>query len=169
VRVNLGAGGRIMEGWVNQDIRDLPNIELVCDALNIDNCLSPSSVSHFYSRHFFEHLTFKQGKDLLEKKLWLLKPGGKVEMVLPDLTFHCKQFVDEYYPSVEGFERVEHALGSLFGWQRESDESLWDVHKSGYSFETLSAVLKSVGYINPYRMKSVDPWHLHIVAFKGED
>ena len=170
MKIHVGSGGVHKEGFINQDIRDVPGVEIVCDALDLRDHVEPKAVSYFYSRHFFEHLTFDQGKEFVKIQHDLLMDGGFIEMVLPDLEYHCWQILHPR-PS-EHIDRLnmtvhQHARGSLFGWQRESNESLWDVHKSGYTYQDMVNLLSASGFVNINRIKSIDPWHLHVVAIKG--
>jgi predicted SAM-dependent methyltransferase len=141
------------------DIRNLPGIDYVCKAWEIDKLVAENSVDNIYSRHFFEHLTFAQGEIVLTVWYKILKPKGKILMLLPDLDFHVKQWLD-------GTD-TEHACAGLFGWQRGELEDLWDVHKSGYSFETLKKAFEDAGFVNFSRHKASKE-HLKISAFKPE-
>ena len=48
--------------WIQCDIQDLPNIDIVCDAWKITDHVEKNSVEEIYSRHFLEHLTFAQAE-----------------------------------------------------------------------------------------------------------
>ena len=49
-------------GYTTCDIRNLPNIDYVCPAWEINKHVQSNTVTHIWSRHFLEHLTFPQGR-----------------------------------------------------------------------------------------------------------
>jgi predicted SAM-dependent methyltransferase len=141
------------------DIRNLPGIDYVCKAWEIDKLVAENSVDNVYSRHFFEHLTFAQGELVLTVWHKILKPKGKVLMLLPDMNFHINNLI-------AGVD-IEFQLRGLFGWQRGAIDDLWDVHKSGYSNESLKKAFEDAGFVNFSRHKAPKE-HLKISAFKPE-
>jgi len=48
-------------------------------------------------------------------------------------------------------------LAGFYGWQRQADHKLWDVHKSGFTFETMGGILGDAGFINYVRHDN-RPW-----------
>ena len=56
------------------DIRHLPGIDYVCPAYEIDLHIPFNTVTHIFSRHFIEHLTFEQGERWLKACLNILFP-----------------------------------------------------------------------------------------------
>ena len=50
------------EGFKTCDIRNLPGVDYACPAWKITEHVAPNTVDEIWSRHFFEHLTFAQGK-----------------------------------------------------------------------------------------------------------
>lgn len=147
------------KGYKTCDIRNLPGIDYVCKAWEIDQLVNENSVDKVFSRHFFEHLTFAQGKLLLQTWYKILKPSGKVDMILPDMNFHINNLI-------AGVD-IEFQLGGIFGWQRDAIDDLWDVHKSGYSNESLKQAFENAGFIGYVRHKSPKQ-HLKISAYKPE-
>jgi len=139
------------------DIRNLQGVDFVCPAWDIDQHVKENSVDEIFSRHFFEHLTFRQGEHLL--KVWhkILKPNGRMEMMLPNMDYHVAQWVNK--------TAMDRAKAGFWGHQREGDTEVWDVHKSGYNFDTLSTLLSEYEFRN---IKNLRPKgkHLHIECFK---
>lgn len=138
------------------DVRNLPGIDFVCNAWDIDKVVNFNCVDNIFSRHFFEHLTFLQGEKVLRAWYNILKPGGLCEMSLPNIDYHIRQWLDK--------KDLEHAKAGLWGWQRDGEYEVWDVHKSGYNFDTLSELLVKEKFteIEPLKIKGR---HLH-VSFK---
>lgn len=158
MKIEFGCGENPTKpGFKTCDIRDLPGVDFVCPAGEIHLHVEKNSVEEIWSRHFFEHLTFIQGEHLL--KVWydILKPDGKVEMMLPNMDYHIHQWITN--------SDMNHAKAGFWGWQREGDTKLWDVHKSGYNFNTLSSVLSKYNFRNIEKLSS-EGKHLHVQCFK---
>ena len=140
------------------DVRDVPGVDFVCPAWDIDKQIKKNTVDEIFSRHFFEHLTFAQGKVVLSKWYKILKTGGKMEMILPNLDFHIKQWIAK--------SDLTHAQAGFYGWQRGEFDDTWDTHKSGYNYETLSQLLNAHKFRDITRLKTPKGRHLHIACFK---
>jgi len=141
------------------DIRKLPKIDFVCNAWEIDTLVPKNSVSDVYSRHFFEHLTFHQGSLTLKSWFKILKTGGRVEMILPNMMFHIKQWLDK--------SNQEHANAGFWGWQRDNSDWVWDIHKSGYDKDTLKTCVEKHNFKNYKSLDTDSSKHLHVEFFKS--
>ena len=96
MKIEFGCGETpTKENFKTCDIRNVPGVDFVCAAWNIDKHVNPNSVDEIFSRHFFEHLTFPQGERVLEVWYKILRPGGICEMMLPDMNFHINQWVNQ--------------------------------------------------------------------------
>lgn len=144
------------------DIRDLPGVDFVCPAWDIDKFVNKNSVDEIFSRHFFEHLTFSQGKLVLSKWYQILKPKGKLEIILPNMSFHVDQWIRR-----KDKKELRWAKAGFWGWQRGDISEVWDIHKSGYDFETLEQVLKNEKFNNIKNLSSeTQPQHLRVICEK---
>ena len=163
------------EGFLSCDIRDVDYVTYVCNCWEIDKEVEEGSVEEIYSRHMFEHLTFAQGRKALMSWMKVLKRGGKVHMMIPDLRYHVIQYIRFIDNRKKGIESFGHAINGFYGGQREEFDSpeqtsfnnLWDVHKSGYDEISLKELLESFGYVRFKRLKE-KPWNLEIVCFKEQ-
>lgn len=159
MKIEFGCGDKPSKaGFKTCDIRNLPGIDFVCVAWEIDKHVNEESVEEVWSRHFFEHLTFIQGEIMLATWFKILKPGGKLEMSLPNIDFHIKQWLDN--------KNLEHARAGFWGWQREGDIEMWDVHKSGYNFKQLEILLKKYNFVNIKNLKNNKHREIHILCNK---
>lgn len=167
MRLDVGCGPRLRPGHVGVDVRALPGVGIVCDAWELDERLPPHSVESIYCRHFFEHLTFAQGRRTLQAFHRVLRPGGELQVIVPDMRYHMRQYLDAR-PSTRSdanakWSARQHALASLFGWQRDGERELWDVHKAGYDQATLTEALAAAGFGRVRRLPE-QPWHLSVTA-----
>jgi predicted SAM-dependent methyltransferase len=143
-------------GFKTCDIRYLPGVDFVCTAWDIDKLVGENSVDEIFSRHFFEHLTFKQGKYLLATWYKILKPGGRVEMLVPNMRLHAQQWIDGDYLAANG----------IYGHQRGEFDDVWDVHKSGYDVDTLKELVHTYNFTNYTSLASKKSKHVHVEFFK---
>lgn len=162
MKIEFGCGENPSKvGFKTCDIRNLPGIDFVCEAWNIGELIEESSVDEIFSRHFFEHLTFRQGEMLLDAWYNILKPNGIVEMITPNMTYHFKQWINR-----SSEKEFLHARAGLWGWQRGSAEEIWDVHKSGYDFESISKLLFRKKFKDIKLVSEKNSMHLHITFKK---
>ncbi len=170
LRLDVGCGeAGPCPGHVGVDIRALRGIGILSTAWGIDEHLAPGSVAAFYSRHTLEHITYPQVKRTFASWFRLLKPGGRIHILVPDLAFHIAQFLDPNpsgpSPANPAWTQRQHALAGFYGWQREADHKLWDVHKCGYTFQIMGELLGEAGFVRYARLDN-KPWHLDIEAYK---
>lgn len=88
-----------------------------------------------YSSHFLEHLFRKDGEKLLEESFRVLKPGGTIRIVVPDLAYALSLY--------SAGEKQKMLLDNFFV---EDDDSYYARHKYMYDFAMLEDVLKNVGF-----------------------
>jgi predicted SAM-dependent methyltransferase len=178
MKIEFGCGHKPLKpGFSGCDTRETPSTRWVCDAWQIVDHVEAERVDEIYSRHFFEHLTFAQGVATLMAWHRILRDGGKVVLITPDLLWHCQQFVlnRAEYAQSRGFPET-----GIFGWQKESEEmeaftafeTSWDVHKSGYDETTLRNLVERCGFERYTRLpgdaehRSDHPKHLHVEFHK---
>ncbi|AUF82225.1 putative SAM-depedendent methyltransferase [Tetraselmis virus 1] len=168
--IELGGGGSERcrkRRFKQQDLRDVPGVDYVCKCWEIDGLIDENSVDGLYTRHMFEHLTFKQGEKSLQAWFKILKPGGSLEIILPNLEFHIQQLVQKR--DIPGTSKKKgwkkHGIGGLFGWQGGELEEVWDVHKSGYDTSMLKETLEKAGFTTVVKNGPLDR-DLHFIANK---
>jgi predicted SAM-dependent methyltransferase len=170
LRLDFGCGSiQPKHGYVGVDIRPLPGIRYICNAWEICDLVAAESVLSIYSRHFFEHLTFAQAHLTLCAWMTILRPGGTIQMIIPDLAYHIAQFLapNRKAPSEANpnWTLQQHAIGSFWGWQCDGATETWDVHKSGYDFDLLDESLQKHGFRNVRRVYD-NPWNLNVICQK---
>jgi len=150
------------------DVRPLPTVKYVCNAWEIDQHVDEQSVDEIFSRHFFEHLTFEHGAMTLQSWFRVLKPGGLVTMIVPDMSFHVAQWLNpdrKVTINANGMSDEEWAISGFWGKQREGTYDVWDIHKSGYDYALLSDFVSQFGFVNVQRVEDM-PKNLHVVFWR---
>jgi predicted SAM-dependent methyltransferase len=166
MKIAVGTGAISRNGFKVNDIRNLPNVDFVCPAWDLDQYVPEKTVEIFYSNHFFEHLTFEQCEKVLEVWYKLLCPGGKVEMQLPNIDVFVQYWIDGV--NENNLELFEFATKGFWGWQREGLTEMWDVHKSGYNAKSLQRLVNKNGYVNFKNLKT-KVGNLKVEFYKEEE
>ena len=157
MKIEFGAGETPTKtDFLQQDIRAVEGIDFVCAAWDIDKPVNLNSVDEIFSRHFFEHLTFRQGEYLLEVWHKILKPGGRVEMMLPNMLCHVHQWIN-------GDPR---AAENIYGHQRGEFEDTWDTHKSGYDAYSMQELVERKNFVRYKSFNKDKSKHLHVEFYK---
>lgn len=83
-KLQLGAAGNVMEGWLNTSLRPRsPRIVFldVTEPFPFDDCV----FDYILSEHLIEHLPYHDGRYMLSECFRVLKPGGRIRLSTPDL------------------------------------------------------------------------------------
>lgn len=91
-KLNFGCGTRVADGWINIDFHSGDS------KVNRVNLLKgfpyqDASFDVVYSSHVLEHFTPEQALFLLRESYRVLKPGGIIRIVVPDLAGSCKEYL----------------------------------------------------------------------------
>jgi predicted SAM-dependent methyltransferase len=91
--LNLGSGPLVVPGCINIDFFGVPGIDYGADLrrpLKIADC----TVDGIFSEHTIEHLTYAEAGRLLRECHRIMKPGGVIRIVLPDLALFIHRYSD---------------------------------------------------------------------------
>ena len=127
MRINLGCGHEPLEGYVNVD-KYADEADWKGDALTA----SFEQVQEVVAYHFLEHINPFDAAVLLTRVHAWMRSGGTLEVEVPDM---------------------EEILGqgtALRGWAiyiYGSQEHEGEIHRWGYTLETLEQTIKSAGWI----------------------
>ena len=97
--------------------------------------LRDSSADFVYSSHFLEHLIREDATHLLRESFRVLKPGGTLRVVVPDLAYAVSLYTQG---------RKDDMLTQYFFV--EDDDSYFARHKYMYDFESLAVQLEQIGF-----------------------
>lgn len=99
-KLNLGCGNKYSLNWTNVDFHSDSSSVISC------NLLQPlpfpnNSFDAVYSSHLLEHFSKEDALKIMYECFRLLKPGGIVRMVVPDLEYTCREYL-------RVIDRIEH-------------------------------------------------------------
>lgn len=163
-KLQLGSGLKLLDGWLNTDCSLVFKSPCFLDVTR-PFPIEERQFDYVFTEHLIEHLTFKQGQNLLRESFRVLKAGGKIRVACPDL-----QIVVGLYNAPRIQEReayIKHAV----------DTSLADIgiynecfvinnfvrnwgHKFIYDEQTMRLAMERVGFKNAVRCEvcvSTDP------------
>ncbi len=133
--LEIGSGNKPKEGYIHFDIRANVKADVVGDAKKLP--FKDAEFDKVYSRFFLEHLPRGEAKLAVKEMNRVLKKGGEIEIIVPDLAYFCKLFIEE-----KG-QKKEWALNKMYGFENYKE----DHHYFGYDYETLLQTLKEAGFI----------------------
>src|SRR4051794_12980236 len=114
LRLNIGAGADLRQGWVNIDLEKGADLRL--DGRR-PLPLPDGCASIVYSEHFLEHLELEDTVRWLAETFRVLEPGGKLSVVVPD----AREPIREYITAGTG-PLLSHALAR--GWHEGAETPL---------------------------------------------
>jgi SAM-dependent methyltransferase len=92
--VNIGCGTVIHPAWINLDLEPrLPGVRSW--DLRRGLPLPDGTVDACYSSHVLEHLRPAEVDRLLREQFRVLRPGGRLRVVVPDLALICRHYLVE--------------------------------------------------------------------------
>jgi len=94
-----------------------------------------NSIEEAFSKHTFEHLSKKEVRIALKEVYRILMPKAKFTIIVPDMEWCVKKWLNSP-------DKLGRSLDWIFGGQ----SCKGDLHKIGYTMETLSSLLKEAGF-----------------------
>lgn len=115
--LNLGCGSRFIDGWTNLDIAPMSPKVQKCDLLRGIPC-ADYTFDFVYHSHLLEHIPAAKNAAFLGECLRVLKPGGVIRVVVPDLENIAREYLqyleESLQGSVEGRARYEWMLLEMY-------------------------------------------------------
>ena len=154
ILLELGAGKRGLDGWITINIKKTGDI---CWDLRNGIPFPDETVSHLYSSHFFEHLSFKQGQRFLDECLRVLRPGGKFSICVPNARIYIEAYLRNVDLDANTFSFYKPAYNHTTRIDYVNYMAYMDGHHN-YMFdeENLIYILKSKGMRN-VRIREFNP------------
>ena len=133
MKLHLGCGNKKLDGFINIDIRYLPNVDEVNNIKFLRN-YELNSIDEIYTSHTLEHFGRWEYKYVLNRWYELLKPNGLLRMAVPDFESICN-----YYIKTKDLNKL---IGLLYGGQDYNE----NYHYMTFDFESLKNVLSDIGF-----------------------
>lgn len=152
IKLHLGCGNKIIDGYVNIDCRHLPGVDRVEDITILRNYKN-ESVDIIYACHVLEHFSRWKFKYVLQRWYELLKPNGILRISVPDF--------DKVVKAYNNGSTLSSLMGFLHGGQDYAE----NYHYVSFNFNTINEVLSDIGFKKIYEYDWRKTEHSHIDDF----
>ena len=149
VKLHLGCYHKKIAGFVNIDIREDINPDVVDDVFKLEK-YEKNSVDLIYICHVLEHATRAEAHQALIRYHEVLKEEGVLRVSVPDM-----QAVMEHYV----YHKDIRLLKTFFHGSQLHD---YDFHRAGWDFRTLSEDLLDVGFRTALRYDWRETEHFYV-------
>jgi predicted SAM-dependent methyltransferase len=150
MKLHLGCGYKRIEGFVNIDTRNIPDVVDVVDDITNLSGFEDNSISLIYCSHVLEHIKRLEYMDVLKKWHSLLKVGGVLRVAIPDF----EKVVDHYNKN----KNIEQIRGFVCGGQDYPE----NIHYCVWDYNRLKSDLESLGFKDVRRYDWRETEHSHI-------
>lgn len=160
VKLHLGCGKRKRKGWVNIDIDEKVEPDIVSDVKDLA-MFEDESVDEIDCCHLFEHLTYSDAVSALKEWYRVLKKGGKLSLELPNFR-RCVEILYENPNPFDWYDEKDdvpqkYAMGGIYGWI-PAIKKIFQLHKYGWTPRTLTVELRKVGFTEIKQVPITQTW-----------
>jgi predicted SAM-dependent methyltransferase len=142
LRLNVGASGNQLDGWLSIDIR----ADDQCFGMDAAKPwpFESGSAEAVNSEHFIEHLELHAARTYLAEAYRVLRPGGLIRTTTPNLGGLVELFTDRD-PRILAVHRSHGYEAATHGDMVNNYFYSWE-HRHIYDFESLAAMLVEAGF-----------------------
>ena len=145
LRLNLGCGGRKLDGYVNIDVvqqRGDSVPDIVADVADLSR-FPERCVDEILAVHVVEHFWRWEVLEVLKGWVRLLKPGGKMILECPNLVSACQVFLDNPEAGAGAGKEGQRTMWVFYGDPAWRDPLM--VHRWGYTPKSLAQLMFKAG------------------------
>lgn len=135
LKLHLGCGKRVLDGWYNIDAVHFPNVHLVCDVHDMSQ-FDDGVADEIYACHILEHINRHKVHSVLKEWIRVLKPGGILRIAVPNF-----EAIVEHYQEHRDLSVL---MGLLYGGQ----DSELNYHYVAFDFHLMNQVLSDLGLVD---------------------
>ncbi len=148
VRLNLGCGDKILDGYVNVDVaasRAGNEPDVLSDLRDLA-AFEDASADEILSVHVIEHFYRWETLGLLREWVRVLKPGGTMFVECPNLLAACMFIVKEPETFTQEGPKGQMGMWALYGDPQWEDPLM--VHRWAFTPQSLAKVMAEAGLVN---------------------
>lgn len=135
MKLHLGCGTKIIKNYINIDIRENLNCDVVDDIKTLSQ-FNSSSVDEIYACHVLEHFSRYEYLTVLKRWYEILKKGGVIKLSVPDL--------EKVFLQYKNGTSLKKLMGFLYGGQNYEH----NYHYVGFDYNTLKEDLEQIGFVD---------------------
>jgi SAM-dependent methyltransferase len=170
MRLNLGCGDKILEGFVNVDVvesRAGKAPDVICDLHKLTP-FEDDSADEVMAIHVVEHFWRWEVVDILKEWVRVLKPGGKMILECPNLVSACQAVLADPDVATGPGPEGQRSMWVLYGDPSWQDPLM--VHRWGYTPRSLAFIMHQAGLNElkqePAQFKLREPRDMRITGVK---
>ncbi len=133
--LNLCCGDDIRDGFLNVDKKDF-------DVSLANFPYENERFRHVLFHHALEHFRLEIGKNILKEIFRVLKPQGILDVAVPDMILAF----EDYLVGFNAYPNCAPPIQRIYGLSTSEEQ----VHKCGFTTESLTELLKEVGFSTIY-------------------
>jgi predicted SAM-dependent methyltransferase len=146
--LDIGCGKKVNETFVSLDYYWHPDLDVCHDATH-GLPFADSSFKGVYSEHCIEHLELRQADVVFGEILRVLRPGGTLRIIVPDLELYARRYLalhDGQHSESLPYSELD-AVDGLYTPAMSVSRIYKDWgHRFIYDFQTLEALLDRHGF-----------------------
>ncbi len=159
IKLNLGCGYDLREGYVNVDLEEFHGPDLVADVMRLEG-IDDHAAQEVLAIDVLEHLNRDSTEAALAEWARVTMPGGVLRIRVPDMRGLSRMILS----STDTLEGAETMAGLLYGTQAYTG----DFHQAGFTDLLLASKLSQAGFTDII-FSPKDDWMLDLVARKRGD
>ena len=142
VKIHFGSGAHRLNGWINVDLNFRCHPDVILD---VGKCIPvpDASVDHIFSEDLIEHLEYKDDKFFIQECYRILKPGGIMRILTPNLEAIVRQYVDRDVGTLNWYDK-EYGCRTFGEMLNAAMRGMG--HRFIYDEETLRLALEEAGF-----------------------
>lgn len=171
-RLHLGASNRVLPHWLNTDISPTENVSYL-DATRPFPFLD-ATFDFIYTEHMIEHLPYADAQFMISECQRVMKPGGVLRIITPDLNTLLLTTNHPANPQAEAYLRwmtktfIPDAPKCSPSYVINAMFRMWG-HQFIYDLDSLSSLLSSAGFINITQCSINDSSHSDLMNLSNAD
>ena len=171
---NEKTGGRLGSDWKTMDLIPGPDVDITHDLTDLPLPFNDNEFTIVYMSHILEHIAWTKTAPVLKELYRIIKPGGQLEVWVPDLEKLAKAYInpsliknDGWYKFNPDKDPTRWFNGRLFTYG-PGDENF---HRAAFDERYLTKCFSQSGFVAMNRMKKPRGYdhgwiNLGIVGFK---
>lgn len=163
--MNLGSADDRIAGYVAVDFFQ-PNVDYGAD-LRYPLLIDDAVFNGIFTEHTLEHLSYSEVAKILAECRRILKPGGIIRIIVPDLSIFVENYASNNISWFRDWERevlIPRGRSMISRMEALSFVTQEYGHRSAWDFETMQKFLMDAGFIDIHKRafhEGSDPRLLH--------
>lgn len=107
LKINCGSHNKKIDGYINIDALDLPNVDICHDLTKIPWPFEMSSVDEILMQEFLEHIGWQYCQAVINEAYRVLRPGGLLKIQVPDIEAMCRMIDEQCFCVPKKVQKME--------------------------------------------------------------